>query len=168
MKDVGSISHEDFKDIAETKEIDPKDLLDHLKQGWRVLMTFTREMLCNKNEYCAALNAHTYNTVVWSLPIILVGRTDLERLREVETAHKTLQKTHDELVKKGAALQTEFDLRFKELGTLNESLKHAHAAEKTARDKLIEQRDLNRVIEGDIGKIRSALGEIRMKEILGK
>jgi len=51
---------------------------------------------------------------------------------------------------------------------LKEEIKSTNEALRVARENYSVSRDLSRKLENDIGKIREAVGSVRMKEILGE
>ncbi len=151
--------------IDSTKEVHPTQVADFIKSGWVILMSYQRRIDVPVQEYSPS--GTLYNTRCEYEPVVLMGQTDFDSLREQiagatlviedlrakERKLHELEKTHmvtenrlknatDESVR----LARELDSKRVELSTLT-----------TAKYKM----------EADIGKIRSALGEIRMKEILG-
>lgn len=163
------INSADFKDIVETKEINPDELVKHVGDGWKPLMSYVRSLPINKCTYFTnkqGCSEMANETVVVHEPKILVGRTALERLRGIETEYTALKKKSNED------------------GTINKELKDRLASNEHITRRLQEETETLRGsatfyrgkyeetvskvmrMEDDIGKIRKALGDIRMKEIL--
>jgi len=152
--------------IENTKEIHPIQVAAFIKSGWVILMSYQKRIDISEQE--SGMNGQVlYNTRCEYEPVVLMGQTCLDSLQEQLD---------------GSALVIK-DLRVKEIELHDLQKKHVVAENrcKTASD-LVERftKDLetkrNEIsalttakykMEADIGKIRSALGEIRMKEILG-
>lgn len=74
-----------------------------------------------------------------------------------------LDKRHEDEMK---ATQEASDQK-KRADRLDGMLKNANASFDRANKREVDLREKNAKLEGDIGKIRAAIGEIRMKEIIG-
>lgn len=163
---ITAIDQEAFRDIVETLEIDPKDLLRHVQEGWRVLLTYAREHTFNQGS-TNPQGQYIYNTTSISNPVILVGRTDIERLRALEVQHKDLCKSHTDLKKEQSELAKTHQSVVKELEGVKGSLEFYKDRAGEKQKEYDTQRDLNKKLELDLAKVRTALGDIRWKEIIG-
>lgn len=86
-----------------------------------------------------------------------------QRTEEMETA-KSAQAVAENARKEQEALATKLA---SEVKTLADKNAHAESVRKILDQDKVEERQRNRKLETDIAKIRGAIGELRMKEILG-
>lgn len=159
---------EKWANITKTMEVHPHQVGDYVKTGWVILMAYMRRTDIPDQQF--QNNAVTYTSKQVYEPIVLIGQTNIEsmmaELNEAKTELNRLRPLvpeltieRDTLKRNTAALTHEKQVladsktqMLKELGTERERYGMLH----TAKAKL----------ESDIAKIRRALGEIRMKEIL--
>lgn len=104
-----------------------------------------------------------YDERVWAL----VAQSDNERIATLEGERDRANKAAADAAHKLADERKMFERGAKEFADLKElceAYKKDVAATHGNNNKLVEQ---NRKLEGDIAKLRNALGELRMKEIIG-
>lgn len=151
--------------IDKTVEVHPSMVADYVRRGWVVLASYMgREDIhenVTENGYYQQKTRSEYK------PVVLMGQTIIDSMREeievlrVDRARLgKYEVDFTELRKKHEACE-------KTIADLRASEKRAWDSAETSR-KAREDADLKRLkMETDIGKLRAALGEIRMKEILG-
>jgi septal ring factor EnvC (AmiA/AmiB activator) len=162
----------DVPDLAGFQVVDANDgdLCNMTSRGWRLVAIIHEQVVKQVYEETQP-NQNGYRTqitknIVMDVARYLIGREKESVLDDVSkraddaeakknTAESTVCELKRELTKIGTALN--------EQSSVVEKLK----AGIDTRDKTVfEARKTIQKFEGDIGKIRSAIGEIRMKEIL--
>jgi len=151
--------------VSETIEAHPREVADYVKKNWVILMWYMARDDIHETHY---ENGYQLSRVRSEYrPVVLLGRTNLDTIREQNQALtiqnknlidrtkslEELQKAHEELKKRASDLE------------VTASQAETRATESSRlRYELEEQK---RKLEISIGKIRSAIGELKMKEILG-
>jgi hypothetical protein len=159
---------EKWANIIKTREVHPTEVGELVKQGWVILMAYMRRLDIPDQQFQNNCVAYTSKQVYE--PVVLIGqtnidsmmaelddaKTELARLRPLASDSKT---ERERLNRENIALsETVNILRDSNARTLKDldTERGRYGALYTAKAKL----------ESDIAKIRRALGEIRMKEIL--
>ena len=159
---------EKWANIITTKEVHPCQVGEYVKNGWVILMAYMQRIDIPHQEFQNNCVAHTSKQVYE--PIVIMGQTNIEsmmaelneaktelnRLRplvpELTIERDTLKRNHAALTHETKVLADSNTQLLKDLGTQRDR----YGLLDTAKTKL----------ESDIAKLRRALGEIRMKEIL--
>ena len=151
--------------IDKTVEVHPTMVADHVKQGWVILMAYNVRDDVTEQSYARGYQESTVRSEY--RPVVLMGQTNLDaiheenvrlvaanaRLMESDQEHQKLKKKHEEISRSLADVSRR----------LAEAEVHSSDWLRRATEHEVQKRKL----ETDIGKIRTAVGEIRMKEILG-
>jgi hypothetical protein len=150
--------------IDKTVEVHPSQVHEYVKRGWIVLMTYNVRDDVHESSWARGYQEQTVRSEY--RPVVLMGQTILDSLEEevgvlridkadlgkLRVDHDALKKEHEETKKRAA--------------------EHAREAREASErwDKCFQMRSeteaLNRKLEGDISKIRAAIGELKMREIL--
>jgi hypothetical protein len=161
--DVAPMAH--WNGIDNTKEVHPTQVADLIKSGWVILMSYQRRLDIPHQEYSP--NGTLYNTRSEYEPVVLMGQTSLDSFREqiagaalVIKDLRVKEAELHELTKKQVILENSQNALRNEVARQEKELE-------TKRSECSILMTAKYKMESDIGKIRSALGEIRMKEILG-
>lgn len=151
--------------IDKTVEVHPSMVADYVRQGWIVLASYMgREDIhenVTENGYYQQKTRSEYK------PVVLMGQTIVDSMREeiaiLRVKDAQLRQCESDL----AELRKKHESCEKTLAEVRASERRGWDSAETSR-KAREDADLKRLkMETDIGKLRAALGEIRMKEILG-
>ena len=153
-----------WNSIEETIEVLPTEVSDYIRKGYVILMAYM-----SRTDIPAQTFENGYvvnNTRCEYEPIVLMGRTDVDSLREKVA---NLQARCDQLLK----CESELHEAKKERIVLDNKLNTATSENVRIAKQFEEKRNEVSAIqttkyklEGDIAKIRNAIGEIKMKEIL--
>jgi len=153
-----------WNQIEKTLEVHPSAVAGYVKNGWVILMAYNVRDDVTENTWEKGYQQNLVRSEY--RPVVLMGQTildaleeEVEQLRLNSVVLEKLQVEHAKLkidlgeTQKRAEGSAE---RVREMDTRwNEEFKRAGRAEERMRK-----------LEGDIGRIRAAIGEIRMKEIL--
>lgn len=151
--------------IEETVEVLPMEVADYIRRGYVILMGYARRMdvmeQILENGYCLHKTRCEYQSVV------LMGRTKLDTLQEQVLNLTARVNSLVESEKKLDEMQKEritLDNRLSGAMSDNENLRKLYT-DKTSEISTIQTTKYK--LEADIGKIRNAIGELKMKDILG-
>lgn len=137
---------------------------DHVKAGWIILMSYNARLDAQEQTWergYMELRVRTEYT-----PVVLMGRTTLHALSEEVRALRHEVKTLRPNVEQLSALRSEHE-KLKVIASQQESLtRSAMDREQAERGKRIGIEAIMHKLEDDLSKVRAAIGEIRMKEIL--
>jgi hypothetical protein len=150
--------------IANTVEVHPTEVASYIQKGWVILMAYNARHDVTENTWARGYQENLVRCEY--RPVVLMGQTRLDaldeenvRLREqvlkltkIEADHTNLKRSHEALCKQAAhdaAHVRAMDERY------NGEFKRAEIAEMQKRK-----------LETDIGKIRAAIGDIRMRDII--
>jgi septal ring factor EnvC (AmiA/AmiB activator) len=161
---------EKWANIVKTMEVHPCQVGEHVKTGWVILMAYMRRIDIPdqqfQNNCCMQTTKQVYE------PVVVMGQTNLESMmQELNDAKAELNRLRPrvpELATECEKLKHENTALTHEAKVLAESKTELFKDLGTARDRYGLLDTAKTKLEGDIAKIRRALGEIRMKEILGE
>ena len=151
--------------IERTQEVHPTMVSDYIKRGWVILASYmAREDLYEQffeNGYQQQRTRCEYK------PVVLMGQTIVDTLREENAGLRSRVASLEPNVAELCKLQRDHELLQKNCASSEASRKRAEESEQNAQRRMTELSTEKRKMEADIGKLRAAIGEIRMKEILG-
>jgi hypothetical protein len=152
--------------IDNTKEVHPMEVASYIQRGWSILMGYQRRVdvphqEIGLNGYVAQTTRSEYEAVV------LMGQTNLDGLREqianATATIKDLRVKEMELLN----LQVKHGIMKKDLQLAQDDLAHKERYLAEKREQAATWSATKTKLETDISKIRTAIGELKMKEILG-
>lgn len=143
---------------------------DHIPAGWEHIET-TYEEYAPENSYQLYEN-NTYVTKTQygpacKQPVFLMGRRQNDALEEMEKRINAINERLHECIKKNHEFGTENIKIKEESDAIKVQAQHFKVRYEGASQDYRRAADLNDKYEEDIAKIRNALGELRMNEILG-
>jgi uncharacterized protein (DUF342 family) len=151
--------------IDKTMEVHPTMVSDYVRRGWVVLASYMAREDVHEN---AMENGYYVNKVRSEYkPVVLMGQMIVDSMREenerLQARVSQLSKCESDL----AALQKKYAEAEKVFAEKSASEKRAWESAEVTRKGREEVEAQKRKMEADISKLRAALGELRMKEILG-
>ena len=151
--------------IDKIEEVHPTMVADYVKRGWVILMAYSARDDVTESSWARGYQETSVRCEY--RPVVLMGQTNLDAIRE---KNEQLLATNKVLLESDRQHQ-ELKKKFEEVSKrAAEHDRRASAAEEHStywNKKSDEHEALRRKLETDISKIRMAIGEIRMKEILG-
>jgi hypothetical protein len=159
---------EKWANIVKTREVHPTEVGEFVKQGWMILMAYMRRLDIPDQQFQNNCVAYTSKQVYE--PVVLIGLTNIDSMvQELNDAKTELNRLRPRVPE----LTTECEKLKRE----NTALTHEAKVLAESKTQLLKDLDTERgrhgtihtakvKLESDIAKIRRALGEIRMKEIL--
>ncbi len=161
---------EQWKNIIKTQEVHPWQVGEFVLKGWVILMAYMRRTDVPHQEFQNNYVANSTRSVYE--PVVLIGQTNIDSMmQELDEAKAELNRLRPHV----ADLSTERDTLKREHATMKDTLAVITESKTNllkdlgaARERYGLLETAKTKIEGDITKIRRALGEIRMKEILGE
>lgn len=159
---------EQWKNIVKTQEVHPTQVGDFVRQGWVILIAYMRRIDIPHQEFQNSYVANTTKQVYE--PIIVMGQTNVEsmmaELNDAKTELNRLRPITVDLTKERDTLKRENTALTDTAKVLADS-KTALLSDAVAWRTRHETLDVVKTkLESDIGKLRRALGDLRMKEIL--
>jgi hypothetical protein len=151
--------------IDKTMEVHPTMVSDYVRRGWVVLASYMAREDVHEN---IMENGYYVNKVRSEYkPVVLMGQMIIDSVREenerLQARVSQLSKCESDL----AALQRKYAEVEKVLAEKSASEKRAWDSAQASRQAREDVETQKRKMEGDLGKLRAALGELRMREILG-
>jgi hypothetical protein len=168
MQSSGSVSIAEgvrWDGIDKTPEVHPTAVAEYVKNGWIILMAYNVRDDVHEQTWARGYQESTVRSEY--RPVVLMGQTNLDaiheenarlvavnaKLAESDRQHQELKKNHEGLSRS--------------LADVSRRLAEAEGHSSDWLRRATEHDAQKRKLETDIGKIRTAIGEIRMKEILG-
>jgi hypothetical protein len=155
-----------WDEIEETMEVYPREVAGAVQEGWVILMTYNArddvmETTCERGYQESRIRSE-YK------PVVLMGRTTLRSLREkaqiLEAEVLSLRKADAE----HQALKKQYEVEKKRAGALEQRLREIEERWGAEIKSRMETEQNLRKLEGEFSKVRAAIGEIGIKEILAQ
>jgi UDP-N-acetylmuramyl tripeptide synthase len=157
---------EKWANIVRTMEVHPAQVGTYVQQGWVILIAYMRRTDIPDQQMQNGCIAYTTKQVYE--PVVLIGLTNIETLcadlKEAQSELARLRSMPVECEK----LKTTVTALERETRILAERATGLVGDLEAERKSHYALQAANRKLEGDIGKLRRALGELRMKEILSE
>lgn len=163
------------------KTIRPSELAQHTTDGWSIIDVFDEDRVAESWGKLPRVVPHTQpqygvddGTVSTSTPHVVRERFFVVRqqpeseLARMATELSNMRTERDDARRTSADWKNLCDRQAKEVNELK--LNFDREAQLTGTLKKERVRDVEKIrkMEGDLGKVRAAIGELRMREILGE
>jgi len=150
--------------IETCKEVHPTEVAEHVRKGWVILMSYAARDDVIENYWENGMNQQRVRCEY--CPVVLMGQMNLDALRAENEDLKTRNKALAESDQQHQKLRTEHEALKRGHTSSKEFLELAEKRATEADGKRREAEEQKRRLEVDIGKVRSAIGDLRMREIL--
>jgi|SRR5208337_1012358 len=151
--------------IDKTVEVHPTQVADYVKRGWVILMTYSARDDVTESSFARGYQENTVRCEY--RPVVLMGQTVLDAIREENARLSSAEKTLSELDVQHRELKKKHEELSRSLADVSRRLAESEGHSSDWLRRASEHETQKRKLETDIGKIRTAVGEIRIKEILG-